>query len=130
MKENILTKNDSGSSSTNLPQSPSTEKIKLNLLNEEAEIYKDSNEKFIEENEKLKIENSQFKDQIENIQNELDNQKEKINQNKIDVEEMKFLRLNLIYSHKCQKTLFKKGYKVGSQKYKNCILRKGKVLND
>jgi len=130
IKENTLTKNNSVSSSTNLPQSPSTETIKLNLLNEEVEIYKDSNEKFIQENEKLKIENSQFKDQIENIQNELDNQKEKINQNEIDLEELKFLRLNLIYSHKCQKTLFKQGYKVGSQKYKNCILRKGKFLND
>ena len=130
IKDNTLTKNNSNSSSNNLTQSQSTETIKLNLLNEEVEIFKDSNEKFIEENEKLKIENSQFKDQIENIQNELDNQKEKINQNKIDVEELKFLRLNLIYSHKCQKTLFKQGYKVGSQKYKNCILRKGKVLND
>jgi rod shape-determining protein MreC len=102
----------------------------LNLLNEEVEIYKDSNEKFVEENEKLKIKNSQFKDQIENMKKELDNQKEKINQNKINEEELKFLRLNLIYSHKCQKTLFKQGYKVGSQKYKNCILRKGKVFND
>ena len=130
LAENKLTKNNSGSSSTNFSQSPNTETIKLNLLNEEVEIYKDSNEKFIQENEKLKIENSQFKDQIENIQNELDNQKEKINQNEIDLEELKFLRLNLIYSHKCQKTLFKQGYKVGSQKYKNCILRKGKFLND
>ena len=44
---------------------------------------------------------------------------------------LEFLRLNLMYSHKCQtRKLFSTGYKVGTQEYKNCILNKGKKINE
>ncbi len=52
-----------------------------------------------------------------------------ISQNSIDKNELTFLRLNLIHSSKCKKTAFKKGFKVGTPEYKDCILRKGE-LND
>ena len=43
-------------------------------------------------------------------------------------EELKFLRLNLTYGHKCRKSLFNnKGFIVGSLEYKDCVLRKGKI---
>ena len=58
-------------------------------------------------------------------------QLEKINQFDIDKDELEYLRLNLIYSHKCQtKKLFSTGYKVGTPEYKECILRKGRKIND
>ena len=41
-----------------------------------------------------------------------------------------FLRLNFIYSAKCQKGYFKKGYKAGTPEYRQCILRRGKKIND
>ena len=41
-----------------------------------------------------------------------------------------FIDANLIYSSKCQKSGFKKGFKVGTQEYKDCILNKGKKIND
>ena len=53
-------------------------------------------------------------------------QTQEINQNKLDQEEFEFLKLNLLYSSKCQKTIFKKGYKVGTPEYKNCILKRGR----
>ena len=62
--------------------------------------------------------------------NEIKIQADTIEQNNIDQAELEFLRLNLIYSSKCQKTIFKKGYKVGTQEYKDCIYRKGLKIND
>ena len=40
-------------------------------------------------------------------------------------EEIKFLEMNLIYGHKCRKTIFKNLYKVGTDKYRECVLNKG-----
>ena len=70
-------------------------------------------------------------EQLSILQKENELQKNTINQNNIDKEELEFLRLNLIYSHKCQsKKLFSSGFKVGTKEYKDCIMRKGKMLND
>ncbi|WP_075501115.1 rod shape-determining protein MreC [Candidatus Pelagibacter communis] len=114
----------------NLSAAINTEKIKLNILNEEIKILNETNEKFIEENQKLRSQINDTTDKILNLQNKIDNQNKKINQNSIDQEELSFLRQNLIYSSKCQKTVFKKGFKVGTPEYKECILSKGRKLND
>ena len=111
--------------------SSSPEKIKLDLINEEVEIFKESNLKFLEENENLKKDKNNLIERLSILQKENELQKKTINQNIIDNEELEFLRLNLIYSHKCQsKKLFSSGYKVGTKEYKDCIMRKGKTLND
>ena len=107
-----------------------TEKIKLNLLNEEIEILNESNLKLIEKNSSLNSETNQLKQEIRDLQTKINIQTNKIKQNKINQAELEFLKLNLIYSSKCQKTAFRKGYKVGTQKYKDCIFRKGKKIND
>ena len=103
-----------------------TEKIKLNLLNEKFQIMNDSNSKLIEKNKFLDFETSQLKQVIQDLQIKNDTQANKIEQNNINQTELEFLKLNLIYSSKCQKTIFKKGYTVGSKKYRDCILKKGK----
>ena len=107
-----------------------TEKIKLNLLNEEKEILTESNIKLIEKNRILNLETNELKQNIQDLQNKIKNQVDIIEQNNIDQKELEFLRLNLIYSSRCQKTIFKKGYKVGTQEYKDCIYRKGIKIND
>ena len=54
--------------------------------------------------------------------------KETISKFNIDTEELEFLRLNLEYGHKCRKSFFNnKGFTVGSQEYKNCVLNKGRI---
>jgi rod shape-determining protein MreC len=108
----------------------STEKIKLDILNEENRILDDTNSKFIKENQLLKSQTNELNNKIYDLQNKIKIQKEKISQNSIDQEELKFLRLNLIYSSKCKKTAFRKGYKLGTPEYKECIMKKGKKLND
>ncbi len=112
------------------PSSISTEKIKLNILDEELKILKETNESFLNENQNLKTEINNSKNQILNQQKQIEKQNKIISQNAIDQKELNFLRLNLIYSSKCIKTSFGKGYKVGSTQYRDCILRKGKKVND
>ena len=115
--------NTQDSENPNLDQT--TETIKLKLLNDQIKILEETNKRFIEENENLisknkvsEVQNNKLKEIIKKQTNELD-------QNQIDQKELEFLRLNLLYSSKCQKSAFKKGYKIGTPEYRKCILRKG-----
>ena len=111
--------------------STNTEQIKLDLISDELQILEESNSKFLEENKKLNITTNEMKKKIESLQRENNFQKNIINQHNLNKEELEFLRLNLIYSSKCQsKKLFSKGYKVGTLEYKECIMRKGSSIND
>ena len=107
-----------------------SELIKLKLLSDQIKILNETNKKFIEENKSLvaKIKNSSF--QNDNLKEEIKKINDDINQNEIDVEELEFLKLNFLYSSKCHKSAFRRGYKVGTPDYKECILRKGKKIND
>ena len=110
--------------------SSNTEKIKLDILNEEKRILDETNSKFLEENQFLKSQSNELNDKIYDLQNKLVTTEKKLSQNIIDQKELEFLRLNLIYSSKCTRAAFKTGYKVGTPEYKACILRRGKKLND
>jgi rod shape-determining protein MreC len=123
---NSPTKNKPASSN----EISNNEKIKLDLLNENKKILEESNLKYIDELENLKLEINKLDIEISNYKKEIISNKDEIDQDKIDKEELEFLRLNLIYGSKCFKSFFNKGYKVGSEDYKNCILRKGKKVND
>ena len=98
--------------------------------NEELKILSETNDKFLEENQMLKSQLNDSDKKILKLRKEIDIQKKEIVQNAIDQNELIFLRLNLIHSSKCKKTAFKKGYKVGTKEYKECILRKGKKSSD
>ena len=105
--------------------------VKIKILEDEKEIIEDSNLKFKEENDLLKVKVNELNNQILSLNSKLSDQKEKIDQFNIDKDELEYLRLNLIYSHKCQtRKLFSTGYKVGTPEYKECILNKGKKIND
>ena len=108
--------------------SSNTEQIKLDLISDELQILEDSNTKFLEENKELNISINELNKQIEILKTENNFQKNVIQQHDLDQEELEFLRLNLIYSSKCQsKKLFSTGFKVGTPEYKECIMRKGKI---
>ena len=114
---------------TELPKS-NTEKIKLDIINEENRILKETNNKFLAENQILKSKTIKLNDKIFLLQKEINTKKNEVIQSIKDKEELEFLRLNLIYSSKCTRTVFRVGYKVGTPEYKKCILRKGKKIND
>ena len=108
--------------------SSNTEQIKLDLISDELQILEDSNNKFLEENKELNNLTNELSKQIESLKTENNFQKNVIQQHDLDQEELEFLRLNLIYSSKCQsKKLFSTGFKVGTPEYKECIMRKGKL---
>ena len=119
-----------GDKDENKKISSDTEKIKLDILYEEVEILNETNEKFLKENQLLKSEINLSNNKILDLQKIIDEKNNIIQQNSIDKNELDFLRLNLIYSSKCIKTAFKKGFKVGTTEYKECILRRGNKLND
>jgi rod shape-determining protein MreC len=102
------------------------ESVKIKLLNDQIDILNDSNKKFFEENTELASQNKNLLIQNNKLENRIKKQTTEINQNKLDQEEFEFLKLNLLYSSKCQKSVFKKGYEVGTPEYKNCILKKGR----
>jgi len=103
-----------------------TESVKIKLLNDQIDILNDSNKKFFEKNIELASQNKNLLIQNNKLENKIKKQIKEINQNKLDQEEFEFLKLNLLYSAKCQKSVFKKGYEVGTPEYKNCILKKGR----
>ncbi len=101
---------------------------KLKILEDELSIIEESNKKFQKENENLKSEINNLNYKVLNLNNEISSQKRTISQFNLDTEELKFLKLNLEYGHKCRKSLFNnKGFTVGSVGYKNCVLSKGKI---
>jgi rod shape-determining protein MreC len=103
-----------------------TESVKIKLLNDQIDILNDSNKKFLEENSELASQIKNLIIQNDKLENIIKKQIKEINQNKLDQEELEFLKLNLLYSSKCQKSTFKKGYTVGTPEYKNCILKEGR----
>ena len=122
-KKNLSTSNAQGGEESNLDQT--TEKIKLKLLNDQIKILEETNKKFIEENENLISKNKAVDVENDNLKITIKKQIDEINQSKIDQKELEFLRLNLLYSSKCQKSAFKKGYKIGTPEYRKCILSRG-----
>ena len=119
----VLLSNDA---EANVDATQNGESIKINILNDQINILNETNKKFIEENTELASQNKNLLIQNNKLEDKIKKQTKEINQNKLDQEEFEFLRLNLLYSSKCQKTIFKKGYKVGTPEYKNCILKRGR----
>ena len=114
----------------NVKSISNTEMIKLDLLNDQIRILDETNQRFIKENQILKSKTNEQNDKIYDLQQKVDIQAEKTEQNIADEEELDFLKLNLLYSSKCQRSTFKTGYKVGTPEYRECILRRGKKSND
>tara|TARA_S200000501_G_scaffold90871_1_gene84089 strand:+ start:1455 stop:2684 length:1230 start_codon:yes stop_codon:yes gene_type:complete len=119
-----ITQELEGNDSKNL----NTLESKVKILEDEKKIIEESNLKFKEENDYLKFRINDLSNEISSYKNIISSQKTVINQSNTNKEELEFLRLNLIYSHKCQtRKLFSTGFKVGTPEYRKCILNKGKT---
>ena len=104
---------------------------KIKILKDELKIIEMTNFKLAEESGNLKNEINNLNNKISLKDSEIIAQKNIINQFNVDKSELEFLRLNLMYSQKCQsRKLFSTGYKVGTPEYKKCILNKGKKINE
>ena len=116
---------DQDNNQNNIPITPMSSKIKI--LEDELKIIEDINLKFKGENDYLKMKVNDLNNQISNFKNEISLQNEKIAQFDLDKKETEFLKMNLYYGHKCRRSFFNtKGFTVGSDEYKNCVLNKGR----
>ena len=128
-KTDISNFNDNNQELSDLENTPMN--AKLEILENELEIIEETNLKFKEENEILKSEINNLESEIIDFKNKIFLQKKKIDQFDIDKKELSFLRLNLEYGHKCRRSFFNnRGFVVGSQEYKECVLNKGRINND
>ena len=101
--------------------------VKLNILEDELKIVEDTKLKFKQENENLKKIINNLNNDILDLKNNISLQKEKIEQSDLDKKEIEFLKMNLYYGHKCRKSFFNtKGFTVGSDDYRNCVISKGR----
>ena len=91
----------------------------LRILLEQKQIADEIRIKIQKENDFLRNERVRLKNEI---LVEKKNNQQNINKKK----EIKFLEMNLVYGHKCRKSPFNKLYKVGTAKYRECVLNKGR----
>ena len=90
----------------------------LRILLEQKQIADEIRIKIQKENDILRNESVRLKNEI---LLEKKNNQQNINQKG----EIKFLEMNLVYGHKCRKSIFNRLYKVGTTEYKECVLNKG-----
>ena len=98
----------------------------LRILLEQKKIADEIRGKIEKENNFLRNERVRLKNEILAIKKI--NQQNKI-QKKSEYEEIKFLKMNLLYGHKCRKSAFNKLYAINTFNYRECVLNKGKKKN-
>ena len=77
---------------------------------------------------KLQSENISLKKDLIDTQEELKKSVKLIKKDQKKNEHLEFLELNLLYGHKCRKSFFKSQlYKIKTNEYKACVLRKGSI---
>ena len=75
---------------------------------------------------KFETENTKLRDELINIKKELIKKNKKIEENEINRIGNEFLKLNLLYGHKCRRTFFQPAlFSISSAEYKQCVFKKG-----
>ena len=104
-----------------------TMNAKIKILEDEIKIIEETNIKLSSKNEILATEINQKNSEILKFKDKISTQAEAIAQFNLDNEELEFLRMNLYYGHKCRRSFINvKGFTVGTEEYKRCVLRKGR----
>ena len=107
--------------------SNTTINAKIQILEDEIKIIEETNIKLKDKNEILANEINQKNSDIFILKDKISTQAETIEKNDLDTKEMEFLKMNLYYGHKCRRTFINvKGFTVGTEEYKSCVLRKGR----
>ena len=108
-------------------KSNSTIDAKLKILEDEIKIIEETNIKLKNKNEVLTNELNQKKADVLTLKTKNSAQAEIIEEYNLDPKEMEFLKMNLYYGHKCRRSFINvKGFTVGTEDYKKCVLRKGR----
>ena len=114
-------------SNENENNSSTTISAKIKILEDEIKIIEETNIKLNSKNEILATEINQKDLEILKYKDKISSQAEAIAQFNLDNEELEFLKMNLYYGHKCRRSFINvKGFTVGTEEYKRCVLRKGR----
>ena len=98
----------------------------INNLQADIKIFQKQNIISEEIRNKIEEENARLNKKLINTQKQLEEKNKKEKKIKVENEEIKFLKLNLLYGHKCRRTFLKtKLYKINSPGYRVCVLNKG-----
>ena len=127
----VITKKEIESSvkepNENEKNSNTTINAKIKILEDEIKIIEETNIKLKNKNEILANEINQKNSDIFKFKDKISSQAETIEQFNLDNEELEFLKMNLYYGHKCRRSFINvKGFTVGTEEYKRCVLRKGR----
>ena len=107
--------------------SNTTINAKIKILEDEIKIIEETNIKLSSKNEILATEINQKNSEILKFKDKISAQADAIAQFNLDKEELEFLKMNLYYGHKCRRSFINvKGFTVGTEEYKKCVLRKGR----
>ena len=107
--------------------SNTTINAKIQILEDEIKIIEETNIKLKDKNEILANEINQKNSDIFILKDKISTQAETIEEYNLDAKEVEFLKMNLYYGHKCRRTFINvKGFTVGTEEYKRCVLRKGR----
>jgi rod shape-determining protein MreC len=101
----------------------------LRILIEQKKIADEIRVKIQKENDFLRNERIRLKKENDFLKIKISTEKKFNQENKIQDEEIKFLKMNLYYGHKCRKNFINNGYKVGTAEYRKCVLNKGLKVN-
>ena len=111
----------------NESNSNTTINAKIKILEDEIKIIEETNIKLSSKNEILATEINQKNSEILKFKDKISAQADAIAQFNLDKEELEFLKMNLYYGHKCRRSFINvKGFTVGTEEYKKCVLRKGR----
>ena len=111
----------------NIKKFSATINAKIKILEDEIKIIEETNIKLNSKNEVLANEINQKNSEILKFKDKISSQAEAIAQFNLDNEELEFLKMNLYYGHKCRRSFINvKGFTVGTEEYKRCVLRKGR----
>ena len=104
-----------------------TSKDKILQINNQVEDIKVLQQQKIIDEEirgRLEIENTKLRSNLTGTQKKLKKRNEEIKINQIKNNNIKFLELNLLYGHKCKRSLFKPNlFKISTPEYRACVLK-------
>jgi rod shape-determining protein MreC len=102
----------------------------INFFKKQKEISEEIREKLEDQNNLLNEQLIELRKENIKLNNLVKKTNTRIHQNDVEMKNLKFLELNLLYGNKCSKdnykNILKKKYKVGTPEYKACVLNKGK----
>ena len=105
-------------------------KEKIDILLKQKKINFEIRNKIEEENSTLKNKLLTADNNLSKLENELLISKKLIEEKKLQLDEINYLKQEILYGKKCRKNFFNQLYREGSNQYRKCVLNKGRKIKN